>query len=62
MVRVDPTTSERLVASTPAEFAVMRGRPMSGWLRIGSEDVRTKRQLARWVRVGTALAHSLAPK
>ncbi len=62
MVRVDPTQGERLVATTAAEPMVMRGREMSGWLRVGTDDVRTKRQLARWVAIGTAYAAALPAK
>ncbi len=47
LVRVEPTTSEKLVATTAAELMVMRGRPMQGWLRVGPEQLRTKRQLAK---------------
>ncbi len=40
----------------------MRGREMQGWLRVDDADVRTKRQLERWVRLGTAYARSLPAK
>ena len=62
LVRVDPADSDTVVASTKACVAVMRGRPMQGWLRVGPEDVRTKRQLARWVKLGTTYARSLPAK
>jgi hypothetical protein len=62
LVRVDPGRSDHLVATTTAQVAVMRGRPMAGWLRVGAEDVRTKRQLARWVTLGTTFARSLPAK
>ena len=62
LVRVDPTKSEKLVATSNADFMVMRGRPMQGWLRVDPEDLRTKRQLARWVRLGVTFARSLPPK
>jgi hypothetical protein len=62
MVRVDPAQGEKLVASSVAEPMEMRGRAMSGWLRVASEDVRTKRQLERWVKLGTAYAASLPEK
>jgi hypothetical protein len=62
MVRVDPAESERLVATTSATPMVMKGRSMAGWLRVPSEDVRTKRQLAKWVTIGTAYARSLPAK
>jgi len=40
----------------------MRGRPVTGWLRIDAEGVRTKRQLGPWVKRGVAYARSLPPK
>jgi hypothetical protein len=62
MVRVDPTQSEALVAGTGARLVEMRGRPMQGWLRIDVEELRTRRQLAKWVGLGTAYARSLPAK
>jgi TfoX/Sxy family transcriptional regulator of competence genes len=62
LVRVDPARSDRLVATTNARPMEMRGRQMSGWLRLASDDVRTKRQLARWVTLGATYARSLPPK
>ena len=62
LVRVDPAQSDRLVATTNARLMEMRGRQMQGWLRVDPEDVRTKRQLAKWVELGTAYARSLPAK
>jgi hypothetical protein len=62
LVRVDPAQSDTLVAMTNAHPMEMRGRVMRGWLRIDSEDLRTKRQLAKWVNLGTTYARSLAAK
>jgi hypothetical protein len=62
LVRVGPTQSEALVARTKASVAEMRGRQMPGWLRVSSDDVRTKPQLTKWVTLGTAFARSLPPK
>jgi len=62
LVRVDPAQSDKLVATTSAEVAIMRGRPMQGWLRVSAEDLRTKRQLAKWVRLGATYARSLPAK
>jgi TfoX/Sxy family transcriptional regulator of competence genes len=62
LVRVDPEGSEKLVATTKAEPMVMRGRSMDGWLRVGSNDVREKRQLAAWVKRGVTYARSLPAK
>jgi hypothetical protein len=62
MVGVDPAQSDRLVASTNARCLEMRGREMHGWLRVGPEHLRTKRQLAKWVQLGTTYARSLPAK
>ena len=62
LVRVNPKDSNRLVDTTKAEVAVMRDRPMSGWLRVDSEHLRTKQQLAKWTALGATYARSLPPK
>jgi len=62
LVRVDPDQTDRLVETTPATVAVMRGRPMQGWLRVGSADLRTKRQLEKWVKASTTFVASLPSK
>jgi hypothetical protein len=62
LVRVDPEGSHRLVATTKAETAVMRGREMPGWLRVATEDVTTKAQLSKWVRLGAGYARTLPAK
>lgn len=62
LVHVDPSESDTLVAKTNARLMEMRGREMRGWLRVDPEDLRTKRQLARWVELGTAYARSLPAK
>ena len=62
LVRVDPESSERIVATTKAEPMVMRGRPMAGWLRVADEDVATKRQLEKWVKLGIDGARSRPAK
>jgi TfoX/Sxy family transcriptional regulator of competence genes len=62
LVRVDPEQSDDLVAKTNARPMEMRGREMRGWLRVDDDDLRTKRQLAKWVELGRAYARSLPPK
>ena len=62
LVRVDPAQSEKLLSTTNAAPMEMRGRPMNGWLRVASDDVRTKRQLEKWVRLGLTYAGSLPAK
>jgi TfoX/Sxy family transcriptional regulator of competence genes len=62
LARVDPAESDRLVATTKARPMEMRGRAMQGWLRVDSDEVRTKRQLAKWVELGKRHARSLPAK
>jgi TfoX/Sxy family transcriptional regulator of competence genes len=62
LVRVDPAQSDKLLATTNAHLMEMRGRTMDGWLRVAPDDVRTKRQLAKWVTLGATYARSLPAK
>lgn len=62
LVRVDPAVEEQLVATTTAVPMEMRGRPMRGWLRVDADQVRTKRQLTRWVDLGVGCASALPRK
>ena len=62
LVRIDPAQSETLVAASNARLMEMRGRQMQGWVRVDPGDVRTKRQLAKWVGLGSAYARSLPVK
>jgi hypothetical protein len=40
----------------------MKGRAVRGWLRIDGDDLRTKRQLAKWIAIGTSTAMSMPTK
>jgi TfoX/Sxy family transcriptional regulator of competence genes len=62
LVRADPAESDALVAATNARPMEMRGRSMQGWLRVDTEHVRSKRELAKWVELGVAYARSLPAK
>jgi hypothetical protein len=59
MVRVDPALSQALVEGSPARPVEMRGRPLRGWLRVDSEHLRTRDELAGWIARGTSFARSL---
>ena len=61
-LRADPEGGEKLIAEGPARPLEMRGREMTGWLRVDEAEVRTKPRLARWVELGAAYARSLPPK
>jgi TfoX/Sxy family transcriptional regulator of competence genes len=62
LVRVGAERSDELVATTTATVAVMRGRPMAGWLRVDGDGLRTKAQLAAWVDRGVGFARTLPAK
>ncbi|KAA0082016.1 TfoX family protein [Mycolicibacterium sp. P9-64] len=62
MVRIPPGETEALLQREHVEPMVMAGREMRGWLRIGDDGVRTKRQLTSWVTRGFDYAKSLPPK
>jgi TfoX/Sxy family transcriptional regulator of competence genes len=62
LVRVDPEDTGKLLEKPHVDLMEMRGRSMKGWLRVGEEGIRTKRQLQPWVRRGVAYARSLPAK
>ena len=62
LVRVDPTEGEHLIATTPAHPMEMRGRAMSGWLRVDTGDVTGDADLDEWVQRGASYAGSLPAK
>lgn len=62
LVRVNPAVGIELVETTAAAPAVMRGRPMAGWLRVPTDGLAADGELARWVNRGVGYARSLPPK
>ena len=58
LVRSDP----KKTVPSGAEPAIMRDRPMEGWLRVADHSLKTKAQLRKWALIGTAYARSLPPK
>ena len=62
LLRVDPGQRDSLLADPRAEPFVMRGRPMSGWLRIDIDGSANDDELNRWVEHGLAYVRTLPPK
>ena len=62
LVRVDPAESDAILVGSSARPLEMRGRELRGWLRVDGAELRTKRELAKWVELGTAYARTLPPK
>ena len=62
MLRVGTEGAGDALARPHAKQIEMRGRPMPGWIHVAPEGVRTKRQLAAWVRRGMEFTRTLPPK
>jgi hypothetical protein len=62
LLRVSPEETEALLSQPHAEEFVMRGRGMTGWLRIAPEGITTTARLEHWVAIGVGYARSLPPK
>ena len=62
LARVDPEESEDLASAPGVAPMEMRGRPMTGWMRVDADAVRTEQQLGSWVERGVTYARSLPPK
>jgi TfoX-like protein len=62
MVRVPPGDTATLLERPHVSPMVMAGRETRGWLRVGAEGVKTKRQLEGWINRGVEYAGSLPPK
>jgi TfoX/Sxy family transcriptional regulator of competence genes len=61
LVRCDPADLDDHLGAG-AEPMVMRGRPMSGWLRVDAGLVAKPEHLRHWVGIGTACAARLPAK
>jgi TfoX N-terminal domain len=62
LLRVDPEDTEDLVEEPHVGRFEMRGREMTGWLRVDPAAVGTDAELRTWVARGVAYARSLAAK
>jgi TfoX/Sxy family transcriptional regulator of competence genes len=62
LVRIDPADTDRALERPHASLMEMRGRTMDGWLTIAPEGVKTKRELAAWVKRSLAFVKTLPPK
>ena len=62
LLRCEPAQTADLVQEPHASTAVMRGRPMDGWLRVDAEGVQSDEELRKWVARGVGYARSLPAK
>lgn len=62
LVRVDPEAQAAMLAEPHAAPAEMRGRMMTGFLRVAPEGYRTAAGLKKWVERGIAAASAVKRK
>ncbi|HEY2636819.1 MAG TPA: TfoX/Sxy family protein [Solirubrobacteraceae bacterium] len=62
LARVDPADTEEALAREHVARMVMGGREMDGWITVAPEGLRTKRDLAPWVKRSVAYVKTLPPK
>ncbi len=62
LVRIDPADSEAALARPHVALMEMGGRTMAGWITVSPEGLKTKRQLAQWVKRALTFAKALPPK
>lgn len=58
LLSVERGETDALLKKPHTRPMVMRGRELDGWVRVDPEGVRTKRQLAAWVRRGVDQART----
>ena len=56
LVRIDPAAHERMLAEPHVVAADMRGRMMTGFVRVAPDGYRTEAALRKWVERGIAAA------
>jgi len=62
MVRAGAERAPDLLAAGAARQMEMRGRPMTGWLRVDAADLDDDEVLAHWIDIGVEFAQGLPPK
>ena len=62
MLRVGPDATDDALSRPHTRLIEMRGRPMTGWIHVACEGVKTKRQLGAWVRRGVEFTSTLPRK
>jgi TfoX/Sxy family transcriptional regulator of competence genes len=62
LVRLDPAESDAALARPHVALMQMGGRTMDGWITVAPEGVRTKPQLASWVKRSVAFVDTLPAK
>ncbi|MBA3350522.1 MAG: TfoX/Sxy family protein [Actinobacteria bacterium] len=62
LVRIDPVDTDASLGRPHAALMQMGGRTMDGWITVTPEGLKTKRELAAWVRRSVTFVKTLPPK
>jgi TfoX/Sxy family transcriptional regulator of competence genes len=62
LARIDPADSEAALARPHVALMEMGGRTMAGWITVAPEGLKTKRELAAWVKRSVAFVKTLPAK
>jgi TfoX/Sxy family transcriptional regulator of competence genes len=62
LARIDPADTDAALARPHVTRMEMAGRSMDGWIRVAPEGLRTKRELAAWVKRSLAYVRTLPAK
>ena len=61
-VRVGKENHDEAMAQAGARIMDFTGRPMQGWIMVGTDGIAEDAELAGWVERGVGFASSLPPK
>ena len=62
LARIEPDETEAALERPHVELMKMGGRTMDGWVTVAPEGLRTKRELAAWVKRSVSYVKTLPPK
>jgi TfoX/Sxy family transcriptional regulator of competence genes len=62
LVRIDPAETDAALARPHVALMKMGGRTMEGWIIVAPDGLKTKRELAAWVKRSVAYVRTLPPK
>jgi TfoX/Sxy family transcriptional regulator of competence genes len=62
LVRIDPADTSACLQRSHVTLMTMGGRTMDGWITVAPDGVKTKRELAAWVKRSIAFVRTLPAK
>jgi len=62
LARIDPADTDAVLKQPHVTLMTMGGRTMEGWVTVAPDGLKTKRELAAWVKRSVAYAKTLPAK